>query len=178
MGHERGAPHLVASAAVVASVSVATVVADGRVSCGSGCGDGSVSSASCGGGGGGAKACRLRAAGGGGWAVGARRRRPKGHLHARGWGEGQAARGRSSSPSRGRWVGGTAGGPLACNAPAASPPPDEQLAPGAAPWRQPTARGLPETPPAICRRRAEARWVERVEFEVVGLHAASRPIEL
>ena len=56
-------------------------------------------------------------------------------------------------------------------------PPDQKLAPGAAPWRQPTARGLPETPPAICRRRAEARWVERVEFEGVGLHAASRPIE-
>ena len=117
----------------------------------------------------------LSAPGCGRWqGVGARRRRPKGHLHARGWGEGQAARGRSSSPSRGRWGGGTAGGPLACNAPAASPPPDEQLAPGAAPWRQPTARGLPETPPAICRRRAEARWVERVDFEGVGLHAAFR----
>ena len=61
--------------------------------------------------------------------------------------------------------------------PAASTRADEQLAPGAAPWRQPTARGLPETPPAICRRRAEARWVERVEFEGAGLHAASRRIE-
>ena len=30
---------------------------------------------------------------------------------------------------------------------------------GSDPWRQPTARGPPETPPAIRRRRAEARWV-------------------
>ena len=60
MGHERGAPHLAASAAVVARVAVATAVADGRGSCGSGCGGGSVSSDGCGGGGGDAQACRLR----------------------------------------------------------------------------------------------------------------------
>ena len=48
---------------------------------------------------------------------------------------------------------------------------------GSDPWRQPTARGLPETPPATCRRRAEARWGERVDYEEVSLHAASSPIE-
>ena len=159
MGHERGAAHLDASAAVVARAAVATAVADGGGSCGSGCGGGSVSSDGCCCCGGDAQGCRLRAAGGGGRAGGARRRRPRGHLQARERGEGQAARGRSSSPPRGRWGGGTAGGPLACSAPKASMPPDEKLAPGAAPWRQPTARGPPETPPAIRRRGAEARRV-------------------
>ena len=77
VGHERGAPHLAASAAVVARVAVATAVADGRGSCGSGCGGGSVSSDGCGGGGGDAQSCRLRAAGDGRRAGGARRRRPR-----------------------------------------------------------------------------------------------------
>ena len=40
-----------------------------------------------------------------------------------------------------------------------STPPNSILAPGAAPRRQPTARGVPETPPAMRRRGAEARWV-------------------
>ena len=48
---------------------------------------------------------------------------------------------------------------------------------GSDPWRQPTARGLPEAPPATRRRGAEARRGERVDSEEVGLHAASRPIE-
>ena len=77
VGHERGAPHLAASAAVVARVAVATAVADGRGSCGSGCSGGSVSSDGCGGGGGDAQSCRLRAAGHGRRAGGARRRRPR-----------------------------------------------------------------------------------------------------
>ena len=37
--------------------------------------------------------------------------------------------------------------------------PNQKLAPGEYPWRQPTACGVPETPPAICRRGAVARWV-------------------
>ena len=40
-----------------------------------------------------------------------------------------------------------------------STPTNSILAPGAAPRRQPTARGVPETPPAMRRRGAEARWV-------------------
>ena len=71
MGHERGAAHLAASAAVVAKVAVATAVADGGGSSGSGCDGGSVSSD--GGGGGGGDAQGDSAPGCGQWRAGGRR---------------------------------------------------------------------------------------------------------
>ena len=43
--------------------------------------------------------------------------------------------------------------------PKPSTPRNQKLAPGEDPWRQPTAWGVPKTPPAICRRGAVARWV-------------------
>ena len=157
VGHERAAAHLAASEAVVARMAVATAVADGGGSNGCGCGGGSVSSD--GGGGGGDAQVPAPAAGGGRRAGGARRRRPRGHLHARGWGEVKAARGHSSSPSRGQWGGGTAGGPLAWECTGSAAAAISEAGAGSDPWRQPTAWGVPKTPPAICRRRAVARWV-------------------